>query len=787
MLTNTQLLELNSAMLNLGAPVAIDGQGYNQVDFSIMYKFSTYSESELSNTDRYKIAYALSKYKNTQLTSYIKELEDTVNKLYSTLKSVTIIDISTKEVSLNWNFNQNISNFIKAMDRTTYSWKKTSLWILNIGWDNINELLDTFEQNGYEISNLREYKAKLESGEITDDVKENLDTHMNNDTPIKVHVTRNSKAIDTLSLQMQYNKHLIEAVGKVPGTYYSSDSKVWSFYIENSGDVYIALKNTGVNADLSDLEPWKTLVDSWKVDYPMKEVPNCLPFTPYEFQIKDIEQLLKGHHMINGNDMGCGKTFEDIMVGYSIPLPKLVICPATLRLNWMYEIQMIDPNADITILYSDSEFSTSEWTIIGYSSIDKHLKDLEKSNFQVLLIDEAHYCQAINNSGNPDSKRAKAVLRLAATAGWVLPTTGTPKTNRNKNLFNTLRMIRHPLTRGKWAFQNYGVTYCEGQDTGWGWDYNGNSNDEELHDLIKPYMVRHLKSEVLPHLKKARRIIPVSVDLREYNAEIADYLNSRTNKEAEQLARLMRARVILATQKVGETIDFAKEIMSDGDKVVLVTCFTEVVSVLEKAFKDKCVKIVGGMSDVAKQSAKDNFQTGSAQVIILNIVAGGVGITLTASHNLIINDLPWTIGDIVQVEDRICRSGQTAEFSNIYYMTAKGADVEEEMVDLLTYKSETINTVVDGGCGDSIDFRSLVQKRRNNGIVRRLEHKCDSQNASDIASIKSSNSTTSMNFTGMSIDELEKYANDNGIQFKTYNDPKIHRMRIVMTIKKSMV
>ena len=119
------------------------------------------------------------------------------------------------------------------------------------------------------------------------------------------------------------------------------------------------------------------------------------------------------------------------------------------------------------------------------------------------------------------------------------------------------------------------------------------------------------------------------------------------------------------------------------------------------------------MSDTKKQEAKDRFQNGEIQVMVLNIDAGGVGITLTSAHYMIINDLPWTTGQLTQVEDRICRSGQTADYSIIYYMTAIGAVVEEQMVNSLTKKASNINSVVDGGGGENLDFVSLVKNGNN--------------------------------------------------------------------------
>ena len=114
------------------------------------------------------------------------------------------------------------------------------------------------------------------------------------------------------------------------------------------------------------------------------------------------------------------------------------------------------------------------------------------------------------------------------------------------------------------------------------------------------------------------------------------------------------ARIIpVAIQKAQHSIEFAKDLIESGEKVVIVTCYTEVVNKVMKAFKN-CLKLVGGMSDKAKQATIDAFQTGEAPVIVINVVAGGVGVTLTAASNMIINDLPWTTGEIEQAEGRIC-------------------------------------------------------------------------------------------------------------------------------------
>lgn len=781
-LSNAELYELNRRMLNLGAPVDIDGVGYNKIDFGRMFPLADKSPDSYTEFDAYKICDCLFNYKNTQLKGYADRIDETRNALYDVIKHLTVVKVTEEYVQLTWRFNKKVSEFIKNTDKELFKWIKADTWIFQVNWNVVDAFLKVFEENGFDVSKVQEIKARIANGEKVDGlIKEEKKAPVNT---FKINVQRSEKSTDTLILWSEYHKDLVYAIKSgSESCFYNSSDRTWEFYIEDSSNMYNSIKNSGLSVDLSDLEPWKNLVDDWEKNYSPVEL-SSLPFKPYNFQVEDVKTLMEKRWAINGNEMGCGKTFEDNWAAFSIPLPKLIICPPTLRLNWEKEIKMVDPDADVTILYDNSEFKTSMWTIIGYPAVSKHLEDLEKAQFQVVIIDEAHFCQAIKNSGEPDSQRAWAVLRVAATAGWVIPTTGTPKTNRNKNLFNILKMIRHPLTRGKWAFRDYGIKYCEGTRGSWGWDFEGNSNDEELHELISPYMVRHLKKEVLPHLKKVRRSIPVEVDLTEYHYEISEYLRNRESSEAEQLARLMRARKILATQKVGETIDFAKEMVEDGKKVVIVTCFTDVVKVLEKAFKGNVVKIVGGMSDTAKEAAKEEFQNGKAQVIILNIIAGGVGITLTASNNLILNDYDWVPGNIQQVEDRICRGGQTEEYSNIYYITAKGADAEEEFVNMLTYKSDTINAAVDGGNGDVIDFRSLVEKaggKTRTNKVRKMVQVPEDATSSVQTNTQNDNS---VDYKSKTTDELIQELESKGLTYKKCDNESINRMRIIMALKK---
>lgn len=705
-LAKTQLASINDKMLGLGAPVQIDGAGYNKVDYQRMFPLG--GMTGLTDKQATAVCFALTHYKNTQLKEFAQDIVDSLEhynqnptnivndaaakavKAAKSTSTVKVVESTHSEIHVTWAYNKNVSYQLKnEMDKKFFHWKKDgSTWILCIRREYIKAMIEMFFQNGFNTDEMEEAAMSIPEVKLID-----------------MKVIRPKHETDILQLVVNYNQDFVNAIKSTKKAYWDESARCWNIYIEDAVEINNAINGV---VDTKELKPWVELVSKWSECHNLVDLSKYdLKFQPYDFQPQDAAKLLSLKLGLNANEVGCGKTFEQILIGESIPMKKLVICPPTLRLNWEREIHMVNPNANVHIIYSDQTFKTVDgWNIIGYSSLAKFQSELEAEMFQVVMMDEAHFIQAVNNYGTPDSQRAFAAMRTAATSQYVFPITGTPKTNRNKNLFNILKVLRHPLTRGKWAFNNFGKHFCNGTKNGYGWDFNGNSNDAELNENLKPVMVRHLKKDVLPHLKKQRQAIPVQVNLVEYHEYIDEYLEKSNIAEGEALVALGKAKQSVAIQKAKNTVEMAKEFVEEGKKVVIVTCYADVVDQVTKSIKG-CLKIVGGMSDSKKQETIDKFQSGKADVIVINVVAGGTGVTLTAASTMIINDLPWTTGEIEQAEGRIWRGGQT-ETAMIYYPVAYKCEMDEIMVDTITNKSATINAAVDGGVADEIDLRKAL-------------------------------------------------------------------------------
>jgi SNF2 family DNA or RNA helicase len=194
-------------------------------------------------------------------------------------------------------------------------------------------------------------------------------------------------------------------------------------------------------------------------EVPLLAAINSLPTgLLYPHQADGVSFLISKGRAILGDDMGLGKTRQAI-VGMQIAAPTgmiLVVCPASLKLNWRREIRMVDCDAKIEVLgVADGERADPRWVIVNYDLLAKNAERLHGIPWSRVILDEAHFIK--NNS-----QRTSHCLKLLgvsndARAALIGPRqvyllTGTPITNRPRDLFNLLRCVGHPSARSFISF-----------------------------------------------------------------------------------------------------------------------------------------------------------------------------------------------------------------------------------------------------------------------------------------------------------------------------------------------
>jgi SNF2 family DNA or RNA helicase len=429
----------------------------------------------------------------------------------------------------------------------------------------------------------------------------------------------------------------------------------------------------------------------------------------FPHQIEGVAFLLGRRRAILADDMGLGKTRQAILALRHVAPdgPYLVVCPASVKRNWAREITTAAPDASTRIIERGANALDAGWVIVNYDILSKHVETLGRHRWAGLVFDEAHYLK------NHRSGRSRLARQLAETAKAnagadpaVYLLTGTPLTNRPRDLFVLLQLVGHPLGR---SFLSFAKRYCAAERNEYGWQTGGASNIEELTVQLHGVMLRRSKEQVLALPPKLRTWLSIEVpkgtgvrDMRkavellvshEKVAQGSDISDLRLR--GRLLQAITKARQALAAAKVNATVDFVNGAIEQGEKVIVFSCFEEPMQRLWKQFRDTAVLVTGKTPADKRQPLVDRFQQDDRiRVFLANIIAGGVGTNLTAATQVVFNDLDWVPANHWQAEDRAYRIGQTRTV-NVTYMVA-GNTIDDFVQSVLARKGALVTAVVDG-------------------------------------------------------------------------------------------
>jgi SWI/SNF-related matrix-associated actin-dependent regulator 1 of chromatin subfamily A len=432
---------------------------------------------------------------------------------------------------------------------------------------------------------------------------------------------------------------------------------------------------------------------------------------PLEHQKEAIKSLVENKKFILADDMGLGKTTSTIIAALETGAKKvLIICPASLKINWQREIENYSDRP--TSIIEGKKWEDGDFIIINYDIIknfhdEKKKSDsvLLKTKFDLVIIDEAHYIQ------NKQAQRTKLINDFVSNVDRLWLLTGTPITSRPINYFNLLNLIECPVAKNWMA---YVKRYCNGFQFQAGrrkiWNVSGASNLEELRDRTSPLVLRRLKENVLDLPDKIITPVYLRLKSKEYEALMGEYYdwydkNGESDSLTLQFTKLTKVRQVIAEEKVASTIEICENIVEQGKKVIVFTNFTKTLEMILEHFGKKAVRLDGQMSQKERQMSVDRFQNEEdVMVFVGNIKAAGVGITLTAGEAVVMNDLSFLPSDHSQAEDRSYRYGQKNNVL-VYYPIFDNT-VEGIIYDILKKKKDIFETVM----GDKVDNGDYVQE-----------------------------------------------------------------------------
>ncbi len=454
------------------------------------------------------------------------------------------------------------------------------------------------------------------------------------------------------------------------------------------------------------------------------------------FQRAGVSYLLARRRAFLADEQGLGKTIEALAaIEAAGCYPAVVVCPASLKLNWLRELERWLPRRSARALSGNGTGAhalsgvgvddraeapaAADITVVNYDIVAARLQELHALRPRALVLDESHYCK------NAAAKRTQAVQRLAATVprdGLVLALSGTPVTNRPAELISQLRILGR--------LEDFGSGARFGQR------FRGPDAHLRLHwHLRARCFVRRLKADVLPQLPaKTRAIVPVELDnhaeyrlaesdlvawlrsqpldLRELDAKVAAALR------AERLVRLEALKLLAARGKLHAALAWIHDFCSSGEPLVVFAHHREIQRAVLARFP-AALHILGEDSAVARDAALRSFQAAAGQLIVCSLEAAGHGITLTRSSNIAFLELAWTPAKHDQAEDRCHRIGQRDAVNASYLLAAD--TIDETIATLLERKRSLIGAVTDGREEDEEGLLDALVRELRGAPYRHLQ------------------------------------------------------------------
>jgi SWI/SNF-related matrix-associated actin-dependent regulator 1 of chromatin subfamily A len=466
--------------------------------------------------------------------------------------------------------------------------------------------------------------------------------------------------------------------------------------------------------------PKSSLIKSQTVDEVNIDYSKYDHRPPLSHQKEAIEKLVGSRRFILADDMGLGKTTSTIIAALETGAKKiLIICPASLKINWEREIANYSDRP--CYIAEGKKFSTeSDFVIVNYDILknfhdpkDKENSLLIQSKFELVILDEAHMVS------NAQAQRTKIINNFVKDIKRVWLLTGTPMTSRPMNYYNLLSIIESPVAQNWMA---YAIRYCQGFQFRAGnrkiWNVTGASNLEELRERTSKQILRRLKEQVLDLPEKIITPVYLRTSSKEYKDLMGEYYDWLENKKEEsssltiQFSKIMKVRKVIANEKVKETIEFVQNIIDQGKKVIIFTNFTDTLQLIHNHFGKESVYLDGSCNKVQRQYAVDQFQENEkVKVFVGNLKAAGVGLTLTAAEVVIMNDLSFVPAEHAQAEDRAYRYGQKNNVL-VYYPIFENT-IEGVIYDILNKKKKIIGTVMGDEVQDSGDVVEEILKLIN--------------------------------------------------------------------------
>lgn len=424
----------------------------------------------------------------------------------------------------------------------------------------------------------------------------------------------------------------------------------------------------------------------------------------YEYQKQGIDYLVSKKGGMLLDEQGLGKTIQALFAVNKLCPDKLItICPAIMQGTWLYHInKLLNKNISYYV-------HSYEWYV---KNKNKLLKEIKNSKLAI-IVDEAHYIKT------PTSKRTKVVFELLSMNNVIMKIllTGTPVTRDVDDLYVPMSVFYKGTDTWYKSIFHFRRDLMKCKHNYFGDVYSGFKSDYSrnlLVGMLKRISLRRTKKQVLkelPCIVRERIYLDIDSKVAKESLKYLDYATYMINKDTdnatnyedfasqmkEDATHIATVRKALGIAKVKGTLEYIDLYLENTkiDKLVIFAVHQDVISLLvnslKEKYKDKYLvhEITGATSRSKRDTIIDKFQNDKTpQIIVANVVAGGVGITLTKAHVVMFAEIDWTPSNIMQAEARVHRITQDTNVQSIFLIADNSLDAK--IIEMIEYKLNII-------------------------------------------------------------------------------------------------
>ena len=435
------------------------------------------------------------------------------------------------------------------------------------------------------------------------------------------------------------------------------------------------------------------------------------------FQAAAVEYARRARRTFLADEPGLGKTVQALAtLEAEGAFPALVVCPASLRLNWLREVERWLPARTVGVFRSDEAQPALDVAIVSYDLLYRMVDGVAARALRALVLDESHFVK------NPSARRTRAAQAVAAAVGpdaLVLLLTGTPIVNRPAELGTQLRVLdRLDVVGGE---RRLARVYGEGREL-----------DLLNRRLRRTCFVRRAKADVLTQLpQKQRVVVPLELSNRgEYaavRADVASWARAQAEgdarflasieqlepaereaavrargreaaqraRRAEALVRLNKLALVAARGKLDAANEWIDAFIETDEKLVVFCRHREIGGALHSAHPGAALATGALTADLRSEQVARFQEDPTCRLIVCSLDAAGVGLTLTAASNVVFVEMGWSPATQDQAEDRVHRIGQASAVT-AWYLLAPGT-LDERIAAVVERKRRLVRAASDGG------------------------------------------------------------------------------------------